>query len=97
MTLLQGEHIIPADMRDGAALDLERRVKSHLMHSAIEHLGERDDLFEIEDNYMGTTYTFRAQVFSEAELAEYKNRVITEFMGYTGVFATRPITTQEDS
>ena len=99
MTLLQGEHIIPPHMRDNAGIDLEQYAKSRLMHRALDCLGERDDLFETEDGFMGTTYKFRAHVFSEAELAEYKNRVIAESFRSSGeFFAMIPTpTTQEDN
>ena len=90
MTLLQGQYIIDAIERNDAAVDIEQLAKIKLLRSIFDRLIERDDLFEIEDSFMGATCKFRAYVFSEAELAEYKNRVITEFMGYTGVFATRP-------
>lgn len=98
MALLQGEYIIGhREMQDLALTDLEGLVKSNLLRDFCERLCERDDFFETGDDFRGTVCKFRAYVFSEAELAEYKNRVIAEFMGYTGVFATRPITTQENN
>jgi hypothetical protein len=96
MTLLQREYFIDARMRDHAVIGLEEYAKSHILQGALEHLVEREDFFETEEISMGIVCKFKAHVFSEAELAEYKNRVITEFMGNIGVFATRPNTTQEN-
>jgi len=87
MTLLQGEYIVrtaTTPLSGTVAVDRERHARSHLLQSALERLGKRDDLFEIEDSFMGTGYRLRAHVFSEAELAEYRNRIITEFLWSSG-------------
>ena len=100
MTLLQGEYIIDDSFSIAAAssTDLEQFAKSHLLRVALKRLGERDDFFETEDSFRGTGYRFRAHVFSEAELAEYRNRIITEFLCRSGkVSAALPVPTKEDN
>ena len=98
MALLQGEYIVSECAQEHAAIDLGLLAKDYLLRGVPEALKERDDLFEVEDSYMGTVYRFRAHVFSETELAEYKNRIIAEFLELTGTFtATIPTPTKEES
>ncbi len=90
MTLLNSQyHIDNRTQESIPAVDLEPLVKSQLLQEVFKRLAEREDLLESEHHLGGSTYKLNLHVFSEAELTDYRNSVINEFMVTSGMFTQR--------
>jgi hypothetical protein len=97
MTLLQERCIISKYYQEHVPVDLEPLAKSRLLQYVSKRLTKREDLFEIEHWHSETVYELKLHVFSEAELIDFRNSVIAEFMDYTGVFRAMHPQQQENN
>lgn len=98
MTLLKAQYSVDSYTQSAIpeAL-LELLVKTRLLHVVAKDLSEREDLLEVKHR-RETTYRLKLHVFSEAELIDYRNSVINEFMATSGMFsAMRSQQQQEDN